>query len=115
MAAKAVVRYIDVARCVQPKLKDGPRRVDVSPKPFKFAFWPDRSALVQMLPEYQPSPTENSDLNDEFEEEVRAIVESLNSLGHEPSFAKWQKDKTLYRQSNQRVVALDVCPHGYVL
>jgi hypothetical protein len=62
MAAKAVVRYIDVARCVQPKLKDGPRRVDVSPKPFKFAFWPDRSALVQMLPEYQPSPTENSDL-----------------------------------------------------
>src|SRR6266566_328645 len=117
---KIGVTFRDVIADVSCQLSDNGVRISEVPAEFNHAWWPNSPSVLEKFPDQLKSdygissgPTQ---LNEEFDAEVKAIHECLDKLGHVPRFANWQNTKDqnarlMYKALNQRADALYIWDH----
>jgi hypothetical protein len=108
------VTYASVITKIRNQLRDDGIRIANTPVPFRYVWWPLESNTIENLLKSDYGITMGPvGLNDSFADEVKAIHDALDTLGHEPEFVQWQKvndanARALYKSMNQRSTALSV-------
>jgi hypothetical protein len=107
------ITYETMIRSVREKLGCGSERISDAPTALRWSWWPDRPDLQDELSSDYGMNTDFHTLEKEFREELQAIREALDQLGHEPELADWQKSSSDARRRvmqslNQSAEALNV-------
>lgn len=98
---------------VREKLGCGHERISDAPAALRWSWWPDKPDLQDELLSDYGIDAGFQVLEKEFREEVQAIRETLDELGHEPEVAAWQKSSTeggrkMMQSMNQVARALSI-------
>lgn len=105
--------YESVIIRVREKLHCGPKRISDAPTAFRWSLWPSRPDLQDELLSDYGVDTGFSALENEFREEIQAIRETLDELGHGPEIADGQKsamgaEHKMMKSLNQVAEALSI-------
>ena len=105
--------YETIIRSVREKLECGSERISDAPTALRWSWWPDRPDLQDELSSDYGMNTDFHTLEKEFREELQAIRETLDQLGHEPELADWQKSSSdagrrVMQSLNQSAEALNI-------
>ena len=110
------VTYESIISRVREKLDCEPGRIAGAPAALWWSWWPINPDFQDQLLSDYGVDTRFSTLEKEFREEVQAIRETLNELGHQPDVADWQKSSIdaggkMMKGLNQAATALSVWDH----
>lgn len=113
MAAEHEIDYAQVIAAVRAKLSCGAERIADAPAALRWSWWPTEPDIQDQLRSDYGVATDYSELENEFQSEVVAIRESLESLGHVPRLADWQGSSSvdgtsLWTGLNRSAVALSL-------
>jgi len=84
------IPYESIISRVKEKLDWWPGRIADTPNVLRWSWWPNEPDFQDEISSDYGLDTSFSTLEKEFEEEVVAIRETLDELGHEPKLAEWQ-------------------------
>lgn len=85
------ITYEQIVMRVRERLNCGPERISDAPAALRWSWWPSKPDLQDELLSDYGTDTGFHALEKEFREEVEAIRETLEELGHKPQLADWQK------------------------
>ena len=107
------ITYEIIITRVREKLGCGPERISDAPAALQWSWWPGKPDLQDELLSSYSIDTGFRALEKEFREEVQAIRETLDELGHEPELADWQKSsieggRKMMQSLNQVAGALSI-------
>jgi len=88
------ITYESIINRVREKLGCGAERISDASAAFRWSWWPSKPDLQDELLSDYGIDTGSRALEKEFREEVQAIRETLDELGHEPDLAEWQKSSS---------------------
>ncbi len=89
--SKSNVTYGAVIQRVRSKLGDAAGRISETPTSLRWSFWPTQPGFGDRLVSDHGVRSAYPVLEEEFDQEVRAIREALEELGCEPGLSDWQK------------------------